>query len=536
MSEYLRSKRIIKAMEQPLHNRQKKRLQRQKENIKPSDFIIKNKGVNEGVNKGVKDNFEGVKDTNIIDGISVINDKLYKAIISLTSWRARINNVHITIENLISTCPGFKIVLVLSEEEFPNKENELPNNLMRFVRDNSIEILWVYKNYKSFKKVVFTMDKYRDVPIISADDDCIYLYNYAQEFYDIWKDNRDFFISGWGKKNNDVWELGGAATLYPPFIFKNFGIDCINDDLLKLTLQDDVYYQCLRKIMNLNKVIVTNNHNNMYKFHNEIEPIRNEYKKMNNDDMNILRSKIENLIIPKENIVIGVILEKEDLQRKNKIFDSNDYNLIKPFVETAFKFSYKVKILHNNLSDKFIEKYSNNLLEFIKVTPNKEYNVYINKFQLVYEYLSNNPVNKVLITDITDVIFLNNGLFDYFQDNIIYSGIETKMLSDSWIENNSLTIRNSNNKFNNWWNLNKNKLKLLNCGLIGGNYDLIKDNLKELIDILNLYTKNNNEISEMFTWNFVAYNSGKKIISGEPFHTEYKAYDLENKNCYIAHK
>ena len=72
MSEYLRSKRIIKAMEQPLHNRQKKRLQQQKENIKPSDFIIKNEGVNEGVNKGVKDNFEGVKDTNIIDGISVI--------------------------------------------------------------------------------------------------------------------------------------------------------------------------------------------------------------------------------------------------------------------------------------------------------------------------------------------------------------------------------------------------------------------------------------------------------------------------------
>ena len=71
MSEYLRSKRIIKAMEQPLlHNRQKKRLQRQKENIKPSDSIIKN----EGVNKGVKDNFEDVKDTNIIDDIRGFRD------------------------------------------------------------------------------------------------------------------------------------------------------------------------------------------------------------------------------------------------------------------------------------------------------------------------------------------------------------------------------------------------------------------------------------------------------------------------------
>ena len=73
MSDYLRSKRIIKAMEQPLlHNRQKKGSQRQKENIKPSDSIIKNESVNKGVNKGVKDKFEGVKDTNIIDGISVI--------------------------------------------------------------------------------------------------------------------------------------------------------------------------------------------------------------------------------------------------------------------------------------------------------------------------------------------------------------------------------------------------------------------------------------------------------------------------------
>jgi hypothetical protein len=53
-----------------------------------------------------------------------------KAIISLTSWKARINTVSKTLCSLIKQCPGFHIVLVLSEEEFPQKEKELPENLM----------------------------------------------------------------------------------------------------------------------------------------------------------------------------------------------------------------------------------------------------------------------------------------------------------------------------------------------------------------------------------------------------------------------
>ena len=58
--------------------------------------------------------------------------KLYngeKAIISLTSWKARINTVGLTIFSLIKRCPGFHIVLVLSTNEFPAKEAELPDTV-----------------------------------------------------------------------------------------------------------------------------------------------------------------------------------------------------------------------------------------------------------------------------------------------------------------------------------------------------------------------------------------------------------------------
>ena len=106
------------------------------------------------------------------------------AVISLTSWKARINTVSKTLFSLIQQCPGFHIVLVLSEEEFPKMCEELPENLMLFVENEMIELMFVYKNYKSLKKWIFTADKYKDLPIISADDDCIYSCNYAELLYD----------------------------------------------------------------------------------------------------------------------------------------------------------------------------------------------------------------------------------------------------------------------------------------------------------------------------------------------------------------
>ena len=93
-----------------------------------------------------------------------------KGIISLTSWKARINTVHITIENILEKCPNWHIVLVLSEDEFPQKEEELPQNLKALF--DKIEILWVKKNWKAFKKVAFTLRKYPTVPSSASRHSC----------------------------------------------------------------------------------------------------------------------------------------------------------------------------------------------------------------------------------------------------------------------------------------------------------------------------------------------------------------------------
>jgi hypothetical protein len=125
--------------------------------------------------------------------------------------------------------------LVLSEEEFPQKEKELPENLMVFVENELIELLWVYKNYKSFKKVLFTMDKYRDVPVISADDDCIYTCNYAQELYDKWEKNQSWCISMSNTFGSGYGILFPAFLDFMPHLAK----------VVHKTFNDDLFYKIL---------------------------------------------------------------------------------------------------------------------------------------------------------------------------------------------------------------------------------------------------------------------------------------------------
>ena len=178
-----------------------------------------------------------------------------KACISMTSWKARINTCAKTIFSLLQQCPGFHIVLVLSKDEFPLKEKELPENLMLFVENNLIELFWIRPNLKSFKKVLFTMDKYHDVPVISADDDCIYTCNYAQLFYDVWKQNQNCCVSNAVyKKYGYVW-TNGQCTLYRPYCFFNHGLNNINL-FFKFGSNDDAFISGLYKKLKINCIFV----------------------------------------------------------------------------------------------------------------------------------------------------------------------------------------------------------------------------------------------------------------------------------------
>ena len=172
-----------------------------------------------------------------------------KAIISLTSWKGRIKSVSKTIFSLLQNCPGFHIVIVLSEDEFPRKENELPDDLMTIINSDLIELIWVKQNYKCFKKILFTMQKYPDVPIITADDGLIYIQNYAEKLYKNWlEDKTSIIVKEKWSNYGFSWGVGGQGIIFPPGCFNKF--TKFTDFILR-TNHDDGLYGALAKKFNI---------------------------------------------------------------------------------------------------------------------------------------------------------------------------------------------------------------------------------------------------------------------------------------------
>lgn len=205
------------------------------------------------------------------------------ACIALTSWKKRINTVGLTIYNLFETCgPDYHIVLTLAEEEFPKKEQELPRDLVLMNKAGVFEILWCKRNYKAFKKWLFCAERFPLVPIITADDDCLYRYNYAEELYQLWKNNPSFFVTYYTTQWIGKHITGGYATLYPPYVFKEFTKILDNEDILGSILachEDDCLYACLRAKVNATHIMCLNkDFSAVAVSHDECAPLHDLYQ------------------------------------------------------------------------------------------------------------------------------------------------------------------------------------------------------------------------------------------------------------------
>jgi hypothetical protein len=94
-------------------------------------------------------------------------------IVSLTSFPGRIEDLQYTLFSiLVQTVLPEKVVLWLADEQFPQKEADLPPVLIQF-KHFGLEIRWC-ENISSYKKLIPTLESYSDYFIVTADDDLYY--------------------------------------------------------------------------------------------------------------------------------------------------------------------------------------------------------------------------------------------------------------------------------------------------------------------------------------------------------------------------
>ena len=162
-------------------------------------------------------------------------------LISLTSWKKRIQNVPMVIQSILTgTKPPDKIVLNLSTEEFSLKDKELPTYLLMLKETNKIEINWVKENTKAFKKIIPTMKLYPESIIISIDDDIIYPEFFVEKMVSKYNETGNI-ITWWDSKINNILFVTGDSTLYDaakltPFIYEKLTQEIINSNA------DDIWY------------------------------------------------------------------------------------------------------------------------------------------------------------------------------------------------------------------------------------------------------------------------------------------------------
>ena len=229
-------------------------------------------------------------------------------IASITSYQPRIKSCWISLSSLFNQdFEGYKIVLVLSLEEFPSRK--IPWTL-KFLQLKGLEILWCKENYKSYKKLLPTRKKYPNSKIITFDDDLIYekwrircLISENKIFPEsiIGHRGREIKINSLGEiENYSNWEhvykrlntkytflTGGGGILYPPN--KSFDKLIHNFSLANKICPnaDDIFFWAIAYHLKINVICLGNEKfKNVFELRNSPKLWtlnRNKTSKINND-------------------------------------------------------------------------------------------------------------------------------------------------------------------------------------------------------------------------------------------------------------
>ena len=167
--------------------------------------------------------------------------------VGITTWKKRIDETYfkMCLFRLIAqqeTDLDYKVCLVLSTDEFPNKNNSIPKwiNELADVCER-FEIIWVKENTRAYKKLDPVMEKYPNVPIITTDDNKLLTRDAIQRLFDEYKKRKCILSckNAWGFIDRNKEFITGTPRLYPPDSLYPLDVKYFMNDFLGL--QADVF-------------------------------------------------------------------------------------------------------------------------------------------------------------------------------------------------------------------------------------------------------------------------------------------------------
>ena len=189
--------------------------------------------------------------------------------ISLTTYPARIESAYYAICSILDqTVRPNRIILTLINDEFPEGETSLPQNILS-LKEKGLEILWAPDNLRPHNKYFYSMQKYPDALIITIDDDILYPRDTIEKLIECYKEfpnaisafHTDKFaicnnrldkysnaIIGYRQEihalKHSLLAEGFAGVLYPPSILPQ---DAFDKNLIQRCspMNDDIWLKCI---------------------------------------------------------------------------------------------------------------------------------------------------------------------------------------------------------------------------------------------------------------------------------------------------
>lgn len=249
------------------------------------------------------------------------------------------------------------------------------------------------------------------------------------------------------------------------------------------------------------------------------------------------------LFPPNTNVVMACYITGVHDVNRNTTLTNDSYDLVKDWVESITAANLQGVIFHNNFSEATCKSYENENISFVKIAYDSQFNPNVFRYFVYRDFLQQHiqQINGIFITDITDVVLVNNPFVDPLfceHPNALFCGDEPKLLHNDWMIAHSENLRKNIPDYAAYESAFGNEI-LLNCGIIGGAASLFFDFLQQLCAIHQQANRDNKTAytGDMGAFNYLARTKfNQQLIHGAPVNTVFKQYETDRKDCWFRHK
>ena len=204
-----------------------------------------------------------------------------RLVVSMTSYPRRIGAVAEVLEHIYAQSrKADEVVLWLAEEQFPNREEELPENLKCLIAQKKLTVRWC-DDMKGHKKYFYALQEYAEDVVVTIDDDLLYPRDMLETLYKSYllhpdavstlrahlmivnEQNRILSYDDWIHETDScmfepcmqLYATGGAGDLYPPHLFRKefFDRDAVYDICL---WADNLWVKAMELVSDVPVVLV----------------------------------------------------------------------------------------------------------------------------------------------------------------------------------------------------------------------------------------------------------------------------------------